>query len=593
MELMLRFVQASGGREEASEMETSADEVIVGSSPQATIQLIGRDIRPLHARFSMRGERLRVAGCGGTIVVNGKETRVSELAPAAEIAIGRHRLRAIEAPQGFDAALEIRRDPGVEPAEFEAAFRTDLSQTFLSRRRFAWAALAGVLALCLAIPLEGAFLKKAGAVLPAWVPSDKLWLPGPLIRAHRIATRDSCASCHRVPFVRVRDADCKSCHKGLGDHVPAVRLQTAGLGPTQRCATCHQEHYTDPSHFVPRSEQFCTDCHAEELRFKDRAPVKAVRAFAKDKHPQFRVDLVRLEPGSFEATGSYKWISQSIVLEPSKAGPDRIPEDACSTEAQPQPATDGPQQSSNLTFSHACHLDARKVTRPGVTGGLSCSDCHVLSVDGSHFVPLSMSTRCEGCHSLEFARERGTGRELPHGKPAQAIAIIQDFFVKKAAAPPGTTAPPRHLPNRVEPPPCTGNPYDCGLSRARFEVELAFVLKDGTCRLCHAVTDTGAPSLIDRFRVIPVRLQSAFFTLAYFPHRAHEVLGKLTGDKACESCHGTRSSTRSADLMIPPIGKCFECHSNQPEKDKVALSCASCHVYHPRRSNASVVEEST
>src|SRR5260370_7931018 len=85
MELMLRYVQASGGREEASETEASADEVIVGSSPRATIQLIGRDIRPFHARFSMRGERLRVEGRGGTIVVNGKETRASGLPPPPQL----------------------------------------------------------------------------------------------------------------------------------------------------------------------------------------------------------------------------------------------------------------------------------------------------------------------------------------------------------------------------------------------------------------------------------------------------------------------------------------------------------------------------
>jgi hypothetical protein len=596
MELMLRYLQAGAGHDDASETEASADQVLAGSSPQAAIHLIGRDIRPLHARFSMRGKHLRVEGCGGTILVNGTQVRAADLAPGARVSIGRHVLRAIEAPQGFDAALEIRLDPAVEPAEFEAAFRTDLSQTFLSRRRSAWAALAGVLVLCLAMPLDAMFVNRAGGALPAWLPSDRLWSPGPLIHAHQVATRDACMTCHRVPFVRVRDHDCKSCHKRVFDHVTAARAHTAGLAATQRCATCHREHYSDPSHFVPRSEQFCTDCHGRNLRFSDRAPLEPVRAFAKDKHPQFRIELVRLEPGSVDATGTTQWTSQSAVLVPSKAMSDRIPEEPCRTEQEPaHPSAGEPEQSSNLTFSHACHLDARKVSRPGATGALGCSDCHVLSVDGSHFVPLSMSVSCEGsgCHSLEFAREKGLGRELPHGKPAQAIAIIQDFFVKKAAAPPGTTAPPRHLPNRVEPPPCTGSAYDCGLSRARFEVELAFVPRDGTCRLCHVVTDTGAASLVDRFRVTPVRLQAGFFKSAHFDHRAHEVQGKLTGDKACEACHAARNSTRSADVMIPPIGKCLECHSDRPEKDKVTVSCPSCHVYHPRRSTASVGEEST
>jgi hypothetical protein len=597
MELMLRYLQAAGGREEASEVEVSADAATAGSSPKATLQLIGRDIRPVHARFFLRGGRLCVQGVGGTVRIDGKDLRKADVAVGSEIEVGRHRLRGIAAPQGFDGALEVRRDPSVEPAEFEAAFRTDLAQTFLSRRWSAWLALAATLLIGFALPLNGALISQAGKAPPAWAPSDRLWLPGPLIHAHQIATREACASCHRVPFAHVADADCKTCHKRVQDHAQAPRLHAAGLQPTQRCAVCHAEHFDDPKHFVPRNESLCTDCHGRQMRFDDRPPVQAVRGFAKDEHPQFQVTLLRPDASALQTTGTYKWNMQTVALASAVDAPARVPDDPCRTDevSKPLPNDPGPRLTSNLTFSHACHLNAQKVTRAGSGDGLGCADCHALSVDGSHFVPLTMNHSCEsaGCHSLEFAREGGFSRELPHGKPEQAVTIIQDFYIKRAAAPPGTTAPPRHLPNRVEPPPCAGPPYACGISQARFEIELAFLSKDGMCRLCHAVTDLGSTALAERFRVAPVRLQWAFFKTSDFDHRTHEVQGKLTGDRACESCHAARKSMQSSDLMIPTIEKCLECHSKRPEKNKVALSCGSCHVYHPRGLIAPPSEGST
>ena len=52
----------------------------------------------------------------------------------------------------------------------------------------------------------------------------------------------------------------------------------------------------------------------------------------------------------------------------------------------------------------------------------------------------------------------------------------------------------------------------------------------------------------------------------------------------CENCHAAQTSKESADLLIPGIANCRECHAGERAKDKVASGCVACHGYHQSAS---------
>jgi hypothetical protein len=242
------------------------------------------------------------------------------------------------------------------------------------------------------------------------------------------------------------------------------------------------------------------------------------------------------------------------------------------------------QEQSNLKFSHAQHLDPSQVTP-----ALGCADCHTAEPDGEHFVPVTMARSCAtgGCHQLTFDAR---APELPHGKPCEAMFVIEDFFARAASGDP--TLIPKHreltlrLPEREQPQepiaaPCTGPAYVCAAKRASAEIEHQFAPKGSGCVSCHVVNDTGASDIHNRFQVMPVRLTYDYFPTTHFRHKDHLVQKDLTGDAACLSCHKAKESKQSSDVMIPDIGKCLECHSDRAALDKVAVQCVSCHTYHP------------
>lgn len=242
----------------------------------------------------------------------------------------------------------------------------------------------------------------------------------------------------------------------------------------------------------------------------------------------------------------------------------------------------GAREQSNLKFSHAQHLDPEHVTRLNGGGALGCADCHTLSADGEHFIPITMQRSCAACHELTFD-PKAPERQLPHGRPRDAILLIQDYFVRQAVDP--TAAADgfqrRRLPGQqAEAPPCTEAPLVCATRRAQDEIEHQFTTTRG-CAECHEVTDLHSADVLERFRITPVRLTRDYFAQVHFSHRMHAVQQDKTGDDACVSCHAVRKSNSSADLFIPDLPKCLECHTEGAVADRVTLQCTSCHSYHP------------
>jgi predicted CXXCH cytochrome family protein len=558
MDVLLRQLrQAADGAVEFQDTEVIADALSVGAAADCTIQLLGEGVAAHHATIRGRRAQLSIAchrRCKA--VINGVSSASATLKIGDLIEIGGHYLRLVEPPSGFDIAIEIEPNAQAATSQYERAFRTDLSATWLSKRAAAWLLVALVLLAGLLIPYLSIAPQRAAGAAPPFAPTDQVWNAGPLIAAHQLAAGQRCGSCHQQIFVHARDSACRECHKSILDHVAKAHLAQSTLGPPQRCAECHREHHAPVTGLVVQDDRLCIDCHAKSEAEFGPLKVRPVTGFSRTAHPSFTVSLIK--PGSaLNASDLVDWVTRRETVATAR-------------------------EQSNLKFSHAQHLDPARVTRASDSRALGCSDCHTLDVDGEHFVPVSMQRSCASCHELTFD-PGAPDRQLPHGKPRDAILLIQDYFARQAVDPSPTSSvlQRRRLPDQqLQETLCSGPALSCAKRRAQAEIENQF--KTRGCASCHNVTDTHSDDVLDRFQVAPVRLTRDYFPDVHFSHRMHAVQKDKSGDAACQSCHAVRNSSSSADLFIPDLPKCLECHSERLEKDRVTLRCSNCHSYHPK-----------
>ena len=596
MDVLLRTVrQGTRGTPDIIDASVTVDVVRVGSAADATIQLLGRDIAATHAVVERSAKGFRVV-CrrGHRVTFKGALVSTAEVVGGDEIRVGGHSLTFRDPPAGFDTLIEIRPDPNVVGAEFEAAFLTDLDRTWMSKRSGSWVLAILVLVAFFAIPF--ALIGHHGTVVPVAVPSDALWTSGPLSAAHAHATGNDCGACHRQLFAHVRDQECTTCHKNIHEHVSPAHLALTQLGKPQRCGECHGEHDERAARLIVDDDRLCVGCHGAADRKFGSLKVDTASGFAPHEHPAFRVVLQRLA-GS-DSAGDAAGGPDRVMTAPDLAGAQWV-------FTSPRRLA-GAREESNLKFSHAQHLDPAKVSSSSGAGGLGCSDCHHPSADGEHFQPISMQASCSSCHQLNFD-PAAPDRQLPHGKPADAILLIEDYFARKFSDPLPVKAQKtqRRLPDLDRDPSragvvetCTGSSVQCARQRALAEIENQFTGRG--CVSCHWVKDTRAADVHERFQVVPVRLATDYFPDVHFNHRVHQLQGKLTGDAACESCHAARKSSDAHDLLIPDVDNCLQCHRdrrsaggviprtvqspmlNGPDEQKVvSLQCISCHLYHP------------
>ena len=567
MNVLIRYLRKTAdGGVEAQDSEVILDVISIGSAADRDIQLLGRDVGANHALILGSAAKLKIA-CqrGFKIRLNGVETGSAPIAAGDEIQLSGHVLRIVKAPAGFDVAIEVQLNSSADASEFETAFRTNLSQTWLSMRSGAWTLAILTLLLAFAIPLTTIFMHRQGASTPRGVPDDTVWTAGPLTAAHEHAAGKKCSACHQQLFVHVQDDACRKCHQPIADHVSQQHLLLTQLGAPQRCAQCHREHDGGASELFIKDDQLCVACHARSQPLFGTLKVKDVAGFSQGAHPAFDVTLQK--PADTSAGGAMSdWVTRREPLATA-------------------------HEQSNLKFSHAQHLDAAHVTRARDGGALGCGDCHTPAVDGEHFLPVTMARSCASCHELTFDPGAPT-RQLPHGKPLEAMLVIEDYFARKYSEPASAAphpAPLRRLPDRekdtaVTADVCTGPTYLCAGKRATAEIENQFAGRG--CVSCHTVTDNHAKDVHDRFQVMPIRLTYDYFAGVRFSHKAHAIqkdpTGRdLTGDDACLSCHKARQTSKTADLMIPDIGKCLACHGDRHVDDRITVQCVSCHTYHP------------
>lgn len=559
MDALLREIRpGDDGVADFRDVEVSADTLTIGSAPDRSIQLLGRNVAPRHAELRPVGNGIQlVCRRGNAVWIDGNEETSTRLSPGRTVEVGGNRLSLFDPPPGFDVGIEIRVDPGIDASIFEGAFRTDLNQVWLSMRATAWVSSALVLLLAFLVPFLLAGADGADPPQLPWVPSDTFWTSGPLHPAHTLAIGDNCRACHVKYFERVRDAACVDCHRVINDHVD--RDSTSGessLGPARRCANCHREHNEPNPHLVIQADTLCTDCHAESRQLYGDMDTWPVRGFSELSHPEFAAHLLK-PVGRRAGTGLvFEWRTSVEYV-------------GDATEV------------SSLKFPHDTHLDPELVTDRHDGAALECNDCHKLSLDREHFVPITMETRCIQCHELTF--DPGMpDRQLPHGQPLEVMLTLEGQYLRRFSDPdvPQESVVLRRIPDRGDTTrECMNTAFACAAEAAAEDIREQFSVRG--CISCHVVEEHPGSEIHARYQVHPVRLATDYFPVGRFDHFSHQVMKERTGDAACLHCHAADQSSASGDLLIPDIDTCLECHSDTPEPERVTIRCVDCHAYHP------------
>ena len=212
--------------------------------------------------------------------------------------------------------------------------------------------------------------------------------------------------------------------------------------------------------------------------------------------------------------------------------------------------------------------------------GLACADCHRPELGGVSMLLPRMQDHCAVCHSHRLGfDESAPDRVLPHGRPDEVIAVINDFYAARAMRgrlaavvedQPGLRRRPgRLLRQRDRPVPALAR------SRKRRRSPRG---SSRTCSVAHSVACATRSSRRPRasaatWEVRPVRLTPVWMPKARFDHGAHETMG-------CMDCHSAQTSKTSEDVLMPPIETCRACHQGEHARAAVPSTCIMCHVYH-------------
>lgn len=557
MSILIRKMRLSGSTlVETSDMEFEADELSLGSAGTCDVQLFGDDVAANHLRLRAEGGAANFECRGNALVaLAGEDRRNGRLSPGEEIDIGGNRLRVIDAPPGFQLALELSVDAEQELSS-RVRLASELGAAVPATRWLSYLLAALVLVLGLALPIYAYWQQP---VETAWQRADVMWETGPLLRAHQTpAIGDDCGVCHVAAFSPVPDETCLGCHRDTRQH----HSGHAGLAfDDGSCLACHREH-SEPEAMLISGAQLCVSCHQSAIHAEvsDRQVV-AVTGFSSATHPEFSLSMLQ-----FSADDRH-W------------APKRI--------APSAPV----EEDSNLSFPHDLHLNPEKVSFDSGEG-LGCVDCHSLREGGEHFEPITMENQCSSCHTLGLD-VRFPGRRVPHAKPAEVRHYLEEYHTTRYAQLLGKTTRDRSVaPPRASDSPAPENclrSYDvlsekivkCGIELADKEMQRLFT--SSGCVECHQVEQQQVDNQ-SSWKVLPVRLTRDWYPDARFNHKPHLQLGEETTDAGCLSCHQADASAHSSDVLIPKRDNCLQCHSDDQHADNqrnaVALDCHDCHDFH-------------
>jgi predicted CXXCH cytochrome family protein len=548
MRLLLRKLTTDQtGLEEYTEAEIAGEILVLGSAPECDIAILGAGVEQVHARLQRVGKKIRLsAERGAKLLGKGKISQQMYVEPGDDFEIGGQKFHCFTPPRGFDLALQWQQVE-IDGSTLAAVYCTSLGALGFSLRKLSWSLALGILLVAGLVPLIKYFYQpalKQAMTLEHGMTLETLWLSGPLLPAHQVALGNNCSACHQRPFEQARDTACQTCHKDLGDHLPpghshAVQFELFA------CQNCHKEH-NEPPAIVNTSDGLCRTCH-EQLE-------PQVRGFSSGRHPEFALNLLQPEVTAAAGVLSTTWHSQKTAPGP------------------------GVSETSHLKFPHNLHLNAAEVTHAQRGDPLQCVDCHRLSPDGEHFVPITMEANCSSCHSLEFDA-RFPRQQLPHGSAQEVYRALESHYVQLAFAPGEADLPERRrLPGRTAEDEQCVRDFACAQRQARRTADVQFSRQG--CVTCHDVRQAPAADSAGQWQVLPVKLNSDWYISARFDHKSHLTQAELSGDDLCLTCHAAPDSKVSADILMPPLAQCTQCHGDQAVDNRVPLNCVACHGYH-------------
>ena len=531
------------------DVEVSAGSLRIGRGADCEAHLPDPRVLLHHATISLRGGGYFIDAQGqAELRVNGNITGASSLRTGDKLSLGPYDLAIVEAP-GYDFAItvELAKPLGDDLEQLKARSRVSVKAVGLGKRGWSWLLFVLVAIAFLALPIVS-FLAKpdvqkqnfmAGHKGSLISRADTFWLSGDISGPHKFFG-DSCEACHQQAFRMVRDEACLNCHKDIQHHADPKKFEFAAFGG-QLCESCHKEHNGGAGRaaLIVQDQTFCSDCHAGLKERASQTELVNVMDFG-GKHPQFRPSIV-----ADGATGRVVRVA---------------------LDADPKP-----QEQSNLKFPHDKHLKKEGVRNPekGIVK-LECASCHAVDGGGVGILPIKMETHCQECHALRFDA-KALNRQLPHGKPEQALLVLRDFYAGLALRgevsdddAPGVVRrrPGQELtePQRLE-----------ALAWAdRKAATIADqVIGKSLCGSCHTVTGGNG-----KWDVTKVTLASRWMPKARnFPHGRHQPV-------ACVTCHAADQSTQATDVLMPQIATCQQCHGGDKAADKVPSTCISCHDFH-------------
>ena len=590
-----------GGEEEVSRRETLLDgeTLRVGRGPDCDVTIPDVDVDHHHATLEAQDGRLTLLSVSeGKLQYGNKRKRRAILEPGKPVTLGGHTLTLESPPEHADyrLALEAIPAPATAPPE-----RTTLASVLPSRRRLAWVLAVPVLALTLVWPVWEALtpplpdtspdrvVALTAEQSPASHPVLAAWTSGPMSVAHELIGED-CGACHQQAFEMTPDRSCLACHAETARHAPVPGFPVAGLDDI-RCAACHKEHEGGLAPIVEESAA-CTVCHADEQDLRALHPEGDLRPVADfgESHPPFRVTGGQPVTPDWVKDGGSEGLKFPHDVHMTGAVSAPMPVSLAELEAGPPPGWEmvdvGGEDGARWRSP-----EGRLFTMQG-RADLGCADCHVSEAGGMLMRPVEMERDCAWCHQLKIDTLT-VARAVPHAMEEEVVEIIRDYYRARALEGGVTVASAPAYARRPFGSTVLSSDDDAveealAWAAAESEAHLARVFDDegvdpatgettydvgtGLCAYCHRAERQEGDE--DRpWRIVPARLQRHWMPMARFDHGPHEAMD-------CVSCHAATTSETAADVLMPEIGLCRDCHIEDGADGSAAANCLACHEYH-------------
>jgi len=401
---------------------------------------------------------------------------------------------------------------------------------------------------------------------------EGVFVPGPLASSH---AHLGCKECHVEPWRKgkevlkssdhageLMDRACARCHGGLGQRPgsPAAPL-SAFLAVKPSAVGVHNDRQ------LPQTVGSCASCHREHQG-------ERVRLRATDAH------CLRCHANLQTATGTATFHAHvtSFDVDHPPFGHWR---------------KDGLRDRGQLNFNHGAHLNIKAERVRGLAEPVrrlqteSCAFCHEPEPPGRFMLPIRYEKHCAACHPLnlpllDVGRKHAAlpavvafnAQPVPHLEPGAVRDSLLSRLSQFALQHPEVLQQPADVIELPFPgkPPRPARPRE---PRTWVQDQLPGIERvvfDGSCRYCHVEKDPA-----QRVRSLPryeaTRVATRWFPHAEFNHARHGAL-------SCQECHPSASSSRTSDVLMPPITACVQCHNHRRAARSARADCLECHHYH-------------